>query len=386
LDEPVDFVREEVAAALRRDIPVIPVLVRGAEMPHADQLPDSIKELAYRNSAELTHARWKSDVQLLLDPLRRLIGSSGEVTTAGADSGHSNQVANSAREPQAVRGKDSTTSRFDAATLQRVTRALASDIGPIADVVVKRAALTCSTTEDLYRRVAEEIESPQQRERFLHAIGSAAPKEAAPRASESTVETIAPKPRSQSATAPVAPATRRKSQSKWMILAATVGVVLLAALLFGKRLLGPSGRSSSQDTPSSQSNDEARSTPDMKAVNEPAAAGSPTTRQVVHDPETTPQTIGRVPLAAEAAQNLVITKVVPTYPMLARQAHIQGAVVLQADISKDGSVESLRAISGHPLLIPSAIDSVKQWKYKPYLLNGEPVPVQTQITVNFTLS
>ena len=75
LDDPADFVRVEVGAALRRDIPVIPVLVRAAQMPRAEQLPDCLKELAYRNCVELTHARWKSDVQLLVEPLRRLLRS-----------------------------------------------------------------------------------------------------------------------------------------------------------------------------------------------------------------------------------------------------------------------------------------------------------------------
>ena len=60
--------------------------------------------------------------------------------------------------------------------------------------------------------------------------------------------------------------------------------------------------------------------------------------------------------------------------------------MLQAVISKDGSIQNLRLISGHPMLAPAAIDAVKQWKYKPYILNGEPVEVETQITVNFTLA
>ena len=70
LDERNDFVRIELASALRRDIPVVPVLVRGAKMPRADQLPHDLKELAYRNAVELTHARWKSDVQVLVQALR----------------------------------------------------------------------------------------------------------------------------------------------------------------------------------------------------------------------------------------------------------------------------------------------------------------------------
>ncbi len=97
----------------------------------------------------------------------------------------------------------------------------------------------------------------------------------------------------------------------------------------------------------------------------------------------TPQ---RVRVSQGVTQGLLIHKVQPQYPPLARQARIQGSVVLQAVISKDGTIQGLRLISGHPMLAPAAIDAVKQWRYKPYILNGEPVEVETQITVNFTLS
>src|SRR5579864_4073611 len=97
----------------------------------------------------------------------------------------------------------------------------------------------------------------------------------------------------------------------------------------------------------------------------------------------TPQ---RVRVSAGVTSGLLIRKVSPTYPPLARQARIQGTVVLQAQISKDGSIQNLQLISGHPMLAPAAIEAVKQWKYKPYLLNGEPVEVETQVQVNFTLA
>jgi TIR domain/PASTA domain len=74
LDDPSDFVRLETASALKRDIPVIPILVHGARMPRADQLPDDLKDLAYRNGCELTHARWSSDLQLLIGALRAVLG------------------------------------------------------------------------------------------------------------------------------------------------------------------------------------------------------------------------------------------------------------------------------------------------------------------------
>jgi len=97
----------------------------------------------------------------------------------------------------------------------------------------------------------------------------------------------------------------------------------------------------------------------------------------------TPQ---RVRVSQGVTQGLLIRKIQPNYPPLARQARIQGSVLLQAEISKDGTIENLHLLSGHPMLAPAAIEAVKQWKYKPYILNGEPVEVETQITVNFTLS
>jgi protein TonB len=97
----------------------------------------------------------------------------------------------------------------------------------------------------------------------------------------------------------------------------------------------------------------------------------------------TPQ---RVRVSQGVSSGLLVRKVQPNYPPLARQARIQGQVVLHAVIGKDGSIQNLQLISGHPMLAPAAIEAVKQWKYKPYLLNGEPVEVDTEVVVNFTLS
>jgi protein TonB len=97
----------------------------------------------------------------------------------------------------------------------------------------------------------------------------------------------------------------------------------------------------------------------------------------------TPQ---RVRVSSGVQSGLLVRKVPPAYPPLARQARIQGTVILQAQISKEGNIENLQLISGHPMLAPAAIEAVKQWKYKPYLLNGEPVEVETQVQVNFTLA
>jgi protein TonB len=93
----------------------------------------------------------------------------------------------------------------------------------------------------------------------------------------------------------------------------------------------------------------------------------------------------RVKVSQGVAQGLLVHRVVPQYPPIARQAHVQGAVVLQALISKNGMIENVQVLSGPPQLASAAVQAVKQWRYKPYYLNGQPVEVQTMINVNFNL-
>ncbi|HZP17983.1 MAG TPA: TonB family protein [Terriglobales bacterium] len=97
--------------------------------------------------------------------------------------------------------------------------------------------------------------------------------------------------------------------------------------------------------------------------------------------------VQRVRVSQGVTQGMVIHRVQPTYPQMAKIARVQGAVVLAAIIGKDGTIQNLHVISSaSPLLNQAAIDAVRQWRYRPYILNGEPVEVDTQITVNFTLS
>ncbi len=81
----------------------------------------------------------------------------------------------------------------------------------------------------------------------------------------------------------------------------------------------------------------------------------------------------------------ILVKTQPQYPAIAKAARIQGTVVLQATISKTGTIEGLTVVSGPPMLQQAALDAVRSWRYKPYLLNGEPVEVGTQINVVFSL-
>jgi protein TonB len=94
-------------------------------------------------------------------------------------------------------------------------------------------------------------------------------------------------------------------------------------------------------------------------------------------------TVQRVRISAGVTNGRLIYRVEPTYPPVAQQARIQGAVVLAALIDRGGNVQSLQVVSGHPLLVRAAIDAVKQWRYQPLLVNGQPIEVETTVTVNF---
>jgi hypothetical protein len=165
LADETDFVRLEIASALRRDIPVIPVLVRGARMPQAEQLPADLRELAYRNAVELTHARWKSDVQVLIQALRPYLEASGEeVSRQGGDV---SLAAGLTQKAMVEATPPATSIGIEKAVLERISRELAAYIGPIAEIVVRRAAKRCATVTDLCAVVSQEIESSGDRAKFL---------------------------------------------------------------------------------------------------------------------------------------------------------------------------------------------------------------------------
>jgi protein TonB len=93
----------------------------------------------------------------------------------------------------------------------------------------------------------------------------------------------------------------------------------------------------------------------------------------------------KVHLPSSIMTGSLLDKITPQYPAIAREAHVQGTVVLQATISKTGAIENLRVLSGPPLLQQAALDAVRVWRYKPYQLNGEPVAVETTVDVVFSL-
>jgi protein TonB len=136
---------------------------------------------------------------------------------------------------------------------------------------------------------------------------------------------------------------------------------------------------------------------DVTAPDIPFGPGGPGARGTVLD-EVTGGTgnavVPVIPRGPEAAaprisvmmEGSLIHRVEPQYPMVAKTAGIQGSVVLAAIIGRDGTVQNLRVLSGHPFLVRAAAIAVRDWRYRPYILNGTPVEVETRITVNFVLS
>ena len=99
-----------------------------------------------------------------------------------------------------------------------------------------------------------------------------------------------------------------------------------------------------------------------------------------------PMPVKKMRIASRVAEANLIHEVPPQYPPEAGRARIEGTVVLMAVIGTDGSVKDVRVESGLPILAQAALDAVRQWRYKPYMVDGEPVEVESRITINFTLS
>jgi protein TonB len=101
--------------------------------------------------------------------------------------------------------------------------------------------------------------------------------------------------------------------------------------------------------------------------------------------DTLKTTSGAVRISERVAKRLLVKKVQVSYPQAARQQRVQGDVVLRVLIDTNGDVKEVALLSGHPVLARAALDAVKKWKYKPYMLNGHPVDAETQVTVNFEI-
>jgi len=134
------------------------------------------------------------------------------------------------------------------------------------------------------------------------------------------------------------------------------------------------------------------SAPDLDSIGVPGGigisrSGIPGSISISPDVAPPPTPVPTHPLRiSHWAEGNIVYRVQPIYPTLARQARVQGAVELRAIISRTGTIENLVVVNGPPMLSRAAIEAVRQWRYRPYLLNNEPIEVETEITVNFVLS
>lgn len=99
-----------------------------------------------------------------------------------------------------------------------------------------------------------------------------------------------------------------------------------------------------------------------------------------------PSVANRIRIGSSLLQRKLKSAPPPEYPPLARQARVEGVVTLNAVVGQDGSVQNLSVVSGHPLLVPAAIEAVRHWTYEPTLINGSPTDVESEVDVNFTLA
>lgn len=124
-------------------------------------------------------------------------------------------------------------------------------------------------------------------------------------------------------------------------------------------------------------------------MGEGSGAGIKAMATILSDSATSPvirqATARKTIVSSGVMQGYLLSRITPIYPAIARAAHISGTVVMQATISKTGLIVNLHVLSGSPMLQQTAMEAVRQWRYKPYLLNGEPVEVETEINVIFNL-
>ncbi|HLV86156.1 MAG TPA: TonB family protein [Candidatus Sulfotelmatobacter sp.] len=172
------------------------------------------------------------------------------------------------------------------------------------------------------------------------------------------------------------------------IMAGVVLVALFAGIYYISRIPAPVVRNQPAPAtqPSTNTSSQPTIVPEPSRAPEGKTAGAATEEESVSAPPTSTAKPSRMHVERGVSEGMLVKRVQPQYPPLARTAHVQGTVLLKARIDKDGNVESVELIRGHPLLVAAAIDAVKKWRYKPFLKNGKPISVETEIEVNFRLT
>jgi TonB family protein len=321
---PEDFVHLEIVAALERGIRVIPALVGGAHMPLSTSLPDPLKKLARRQAITIQDIEFHQSVSSLIESLESAIKENQEQ--------HRKRIkADTTQAPPLRQGKvalpnqvepQNNTSVAGAKTGKATSSLFAL---PSVPMPVLLACIVVVLTIAIY------LVWPTGRSNDQTNL------------TENTPPVLIPP--EKNAVPPVADEARKGQGS------------------VGK----------DQASPPRPSEDQSRSAKPSDTAEKSEAV----TRS--RNPQ-------RIRVGGNVIATNLISQVKPIYPTLAKETRVEGMVILEAEIDKDGSIENLKVISGHPLLVQAAIDAVKQWRYKPTMMNGEAVAVVTTISVNFAFS
>jgi TonB family protein len=217
-------------------------------------------------------------------------------------------------------------------------------------------------------------------------------------------ETLAATPNSLRGDAPISPPADKESTTRNLRLRGwSVGVLLVACIAFailwemsrhqsGRPAQGSAGQAQTVAPPATHEQQQLPVDDQLKhpAGNSSAASGTPARGTDVASPETAQKhsastAVPRVSLPANEADGMLIEKTQPVYPAIAKAAHVSGTVILKCVISMAGTIKELKVVSGPLMLRQAAIDSVKAWRYRSYILNGEPAEVDTTISIRFTV-
>ncbi len=398
LDDPDDFIRLEISAALDRDVRVIPALVGGAAMPKTD-LPAPLENLVRRQAIEISDGRFHQDVDRLIDAVEEVVGDKEKPLPF--------RISNFTKRRASILGL--------ALALLVVAFVAYLNLLPPTTVVQPKATIPALDAEKPPSPTVEISASPSQVEvgnaSVLHwtvtnatvvtlepGIGKVPPKGSlrvflanpttytitakgdGGEASDSTrVRVAQPAPAKKPAIPTVvisaAPAQIKKGESsvlKWIASDATDVTI--------DQGIGTVGSSGSQRV-----HPESSITYTVAARGE-GGTGKGSARIEVTEPPPLPQK-KKEPISVEGdvQASKLIKRVEPNYPDLARQVRVEGTVILEVTIGEVGNVADVKVIRGHPLLNDAALVAVRQWIYSPTLLAGEPVSVIATVSVHFRL-
>ncbi|HKP73829.1 MAG TPA: TonB family protein, partial [Pyrinomonadaceae bacterium] len=390
LDNPKDFVRLEIAAALERDVRVIPVLVQEARMPNPEELPEDLSRLSHRNAVELSDARWKYDVDQLIDVMERILAR--QRAARGKAAGETQRL-----EAEAARKREAEEAKRREAEAEELKRRAAGrepipskeTSAPDVDPLPGAGGGTAGRHDR--PRAGDDTQPPRNKRMLVLAaialglavVGVTAVVLMKPSPPTAATNSTAENPPSQISSTTVNTSSAGNPSQSGQQATTNVGVTPAQASA------SPSptrtvDRPATSASPAVKVRDDkptptATPTPPPTPTPTPIPTATPT-------PPPTPTPTPRRPSGPTSVGNLngkAISKPQPSYPAIAKAARVSGMVVVQVTVDESGKVISARAISGHPLLQPTAVSAAYGARFAPMLVSGQPVKMTGVLTYTF---